>query len=211
VARAGLAVERLQLVGDAGADGGVAGPRGLGAKLALQDLVEGALNMDAALFGVRSPWVPRFNTDEITRPDMAARYEGYTSAIGAGWMSVNEAREAEGLPPMTAGAAEAARSTDAAHERSHTHGAAMQMPNITINQPAVTVQPQEIRNEITTPTPIINVAAQPITIDNQISVEPTPITVNVPQGPAPVVNIETVKSVDVNRGRDGRITGLEAA
>jgi HK97 family phage portal protein len=68
------------------------------------DLVEGALNMDVQLFGVRSPWVPRFNTDEITRPDLEARYAGYASAIAAGWMQVGEAREAEGLPPMKAGA-----------------------------------------------------------------------------------------------------------
>jgi phage portal protein BeeE len=60
--------------------------------------------MDEQLFGVRSPWVPRFNTDEITRPDLEARYAGYASAIAAGWMQVGEAREAEGLPPMKAGA-----------------------------------------------------------------------------------------------------------
>jgi len=69
------------------------------------DLVESPLNMDTQLFGVRSPWVPRFNTDELRRPDMAARYAGYSAAIGAGWMSADEAREFEGLPPMKVGAA----------------------------------------------------------------------------------------------------------
>lgn len=68
------------------------------------DLVEGALNMDSDLFGVRSPWVPRFNTDELTRPDLEARYAGYSAAIAAGWMDAEEARAAEGLPPRQAGA-----------------------------------------------------------------------------------------------------------
>ena len=68
------------------------------------DLVEGALNCDTDLFGVRSPWVPRFNTGEITRPDVEARYAGYASAIAAGWMDADEPREIEGLPPRKADA-----------------------------------------------------------------------------------------------------------
>lgn len=66
------------------------------------DLVEGALNCDNDMFGVRSPWVPRFNTDEITRPDQVARYTSYQSAITAGWMDAEEPRALEGLPPRKA-------------------------------------------------------------------------------------------------------------
>lgn len=68
------------------------------------DLVEGALNMDQDFFGMRSPWVPRFNTDEITRPDQSERYANYASAITAGWMDVAEPRVMEGLPPRKADA-----------------------------------------------------------------------------------------------------------
>lgn len=72
------------------------------------DLAEGALNTDPELFGVASPWVPRFNTDEITRPDQTARYAAYSTAISAGWMDANEARVAEGLPARKPDAAQAA-------------------------------------------------------------------------------------------------------
>lgn len=71
------------------------------------DLVEGALTMDVDLFGVRSPLRPRFNTDEITRPDQAQRYVNYQVAIDAGWMEANDARIAEGLTPLDAEVASA--------------------------------------------------------------------------------------------------------
>jgi HK97 family phage portal protein len=66
------------------------------------DLVEGALAIDFDLCGVRSPLRPRFNTDEITRPDQAQRYLNYQTAIAAGWMESNDARVAEGLDPLGA-------------------------------------------------------------------------------------------------------------
>ena len=60
--------------------------------------------MDPDFFGMRSPWVPRFNTDEITRPDQSERYANYASAISAGWMDAEEPRALEGLPPRKADA-----------------------------------------------------------------------------------------------------------
>lgn len=64
--------------------------------------IEDALNADPDLFGMTSAWVPRFNTDEITRPDNAARAAWYSAGIADGWLTVDEVRKHEGLPPMTA-------------------------------------------------------------------------------------------------------------
>lgn len=64
--------------------------------------IEDALNADPDLFGITSSWVPRFNTDEITRPDNTARAAWYSAGITDGWLNVNEVREYEGLPPLTA-------------------------------------------------------------------------------------------------------------
>ena len=35
--------------------------------------------------------------------DTVTRYEAYGKAIGAGWLSPNEARRREGLPPVAGG------------------------------------------------------------------------------------------------------------
>lgn len=64
--------------------------------------IEDALNADPDLFGVASAWVPRFNTDEIVRPDNSARAAWYTAGINDGWLDANEVRVSEGLPPRTA-------------------------------------------------------------------------------------------------------------
>lgn len=40
----------------------------------------------------------RFNMDALVRADLAARTSAYSSSLQAGWMSINEAREKEGLP-----------------------------------------------------------------------------------------------------------------
>jgi HK97 family phage portal protein len=69
------------------------------------DYAEQGLNMDTDLFGVSSPWEPRFNTDEISRPTQGERYDNYGKAIAAGWMDSDEVRPKEGLPPRPAGAA----------------------------------------------------------------------------------------------------------
>lgn len=64
--------------------------------------IEDALNADPDLFGIASAWVPRFNTDEIVRPDNAARAAWYANGIRDQWLTADEVRIAEGLPPRTA-------------------------------------------------------------------------------------------------------------
>jgi HK97 family phage portal protein len=71
------------------------------------DYVEAALNMDTDLFGVQTPWVPRFNTNEISRPAQGERYANYEKAISAGWMDAADVRPLEGLPPRPAAAPDA--------------------------------------------------------------------------------------------------------
>jgi HK97 family phage portal protein len=68
------------------------------------DYVESGLNLDAHLFGVHSTLIPRFNTNEISRPTQGERYDNYEKAINAGWMTPDEVRPLEGLPPRTADA-----------------------------------------------------------------------------------------------------------
>jgi hypothetical protein len=151
------------------------------------DLVEGALNMDEQLFGVRSPWVPRFNTDEITRPDQEARYAGYASAIQAGWMSADDARAAEGLPPMKVSAppveveAGVARGMDAstrdvvvAEQRVGSEGAPSQF-HFTVNPAAVHV-------DVAAP----NVQVEPA----DVHVAAPDVTVNVPASEPPNVQVD---------------------
>jgi hypothetical protein len=162
------------------------------------DLVEGALNMDEALFGVRSPWVPRFNTDEITRPDLEARYAGYASAISAGWMDASEAREAEGLPPMKATPATVSDGADAgvgggmeAANRSLRDGAARSFDGLTlnVNQAPIHVAPAEVR-----------VDAQPVQVDVHVPEQrevPAPV-VNMPAAPDVIVNVPAQEPPVVN-------------
>jgi HK97 family phage portal protein len=45
----------------------------------------------------------RFNVDGLLRSDLSTRYNAHASAIRAGWMSVNEARAIEDLPPIADG------------------------------------------------------------------------------------------------------------
>lgn len=44
----------------------------------------------------------KFNVDGLLRPDSKARAEIYTQAIASGWLTVDEVRAREGLPPLTA-------------------------------------------------------------------------------------------------------------
>jgi len=71
--------------------------------------IEDALNADPDLFGMTSAWVPRFNTDEITRPDNTARAAWYASGIRDGWLTVNDVRAMEGMAPLEAEAATASQ------------------------------------------------------------------------------------------------------
>ena len=45
--------------------------------------------------------VVRFDWDSSRRADMADRYNAYETAIGSGWLTVDDVREREGLPPLT--------------------------------------------------------------------------------------------------------------
>lgn len=45
----------------------------------------------------------RFNVDGLLRGDQKARYDSYTAARNAGWMSVNEIRSYEDMPPIPDG------------------------------------------------------------------------------------------------------------
>lgn len=62
------------------------------------DFIEATLNNDPTFYGVFSPWVPRFNTDELQRPVQGERYANYAAGIAAGWLDVDEVRASEGLP-----------------------------------------------------------------------------------------------------------------
>lgn len=63
-------------------------------------LIEEALNADADYFGVQSAWEPKFDTDALVADDTTERYNNLSTAVGAPWMTVDEARAGEGLPPM---------------------------------------------------------------------------------------------------------------
>lgn len=72
-------------------------------KFVLRPILRGAaavLNLDPELFGVRSRWVPRFNTDDITQPDVEARHRVYEAQHRIGMRSAQEFRDAEGMGPM---------------------------------------------------------------------------------------------------------------
>lgn len=43
----------------------------------------------------------RFNLDALLRPDTASRYQAHATAIQAGFLTVDEVRAIEGLPPLT--------------------------------------------------------------------------------------------------------------
>jgi len=46
---------------------------------------------------------PKFRTGHVQRANLTARFGGYTQARQAGWITINEIREAEGLPPVEGG------------------------------------------------------------------------------------------------------------
>lgn len=45
----------------------------------------------------------RFNVDGLLRADLAARYQAHATGIAAGFLTVNEARDLEDLPPLPGG------------------------------------------------------------------------------------------------------------
>jgi HK97 family phage portal protein len=72
--------------------------------------VESALETDTDLFpDVDVPGMPdadpvvRFDPNELVRADLEKRFSAYTSARQGGWMSANEIRAQENLPPVDGG------------------------------------------------------------------------------------------------------------
>lgn len=57
--------------------------------------------------------VARFNYEALLRADTTTRYEAHASALAAGWMTVDEVRAVEGLPPLTEVTAETTEDTHA--------------------------------------------------------------------------------------------------
>jgi hypothetical protein len=147
--------------------------------------------------------VPRFNTDEITRPDQETRYAGYQIAIAAGWMDPSEARAAEGLPPKPAQGEGLPSGTTDAPDAGGMDASTRSMPreprdgfdglHLTVNQAPVHVAPAEVR-----------VDASPVQVDVHVPEQremPAPIVqmpehaapeivVNVPAQEPPVVNVD---------------------
>jgi HK97 family phage portal protein len=72
--------------------------------------LESALETDADLFPDRDlPGRPdydpcvRFDANQLVRADLAARFAAYTAARQGGWLSANEIRAQENLPPVAGG------------------------------------------------------------------------------------------------------------
>jgi HK97 family phage portal protein len=60
--------------------------------------------IEEALSGLLPPGQRvKFNVDGLLRADLSTRYAAHASAIRAGWMSVNEARIIEDMPPINDG------------------------------------------------------------------------------------------------------------
>lgn len=71
--------------------------------LPLTGLIEGVLEADADFFGAGSNLYPEFLTAGLQRADISARYEAYLKGRQAGWLSVNDIRAMENLPPIPEG------------------------------------------------------------------------------------------------------------
>lgn len=72
--------------------------------------VESALNMDEDLFGAKSAWVPRFDPDELIKPDISTRYRVHQMAILYDLKTPDEIRVEEGLEPLGSPASSMLRS-----------------------------------------------------------------------------------------------------
>lgn len=66
-------------------------------------LVEDCLNCDPDLFGVDSPWFPRFDIDAVLRADIKTRYEIYAMGRTSGFESPNTILAQEGRPAREGG------------------------------------------------------------------------------------------------------------
>lgn len=65
-------------------------------------LIENALSADTDLFPILMSEC-EFDADQLLRADLATRAAVYTQALGAGWMTVEEVRQREGLGPVPEG------------------------------------------------------------------------------------------------------------
>jgi hypothetical protein len=113
----------------------------------------------------------RWQTGAFLRSDLKTRYESYSTGIGAGFLTANEARAWEDLPPLPP-VADSVRSVEQ-DMRSADH-----------------VMPEARQDPIYLPAPVVNVAAPVV----NVNVDPTPVTVELHQDPvvipAPVVNVD---------------------
>ena len=66
-------------------------------------LIEQSLNADADLFGVQSPWVPKFDYSEFLRADEATRWQTHKTAFEIGAKSPNDIRMEENMSPREGG------------------------------------------------------------------------------------------------------------
>lgn len=65
----------------------------------ITNAVDQALNADRDLFPPGSGMFAETVTDALLKPDIRTRYEAYKAARQAGWMTSNEIRQLENLPP----------------------------------------------------------------------------------------------------------------
>lgn len=144
-------------------------------------MVESALNADRNLFGSISPWTPQFNADSVLRADIEQRYRAYEIGKRNGWLTANEIRRSEQLPPVKGGddlSQYAPRGTtiqEAGAQRSaHRSGREVIAPEVRVQMPDIPA-PQVTVNVPEQPAPVVNVDAP---------------VVNVPEQPAPVVNVD---------------------
>jgi HK97 family phage portal protein len=114
-----------------------------------------------------SPRYMKFNADALLRSNLTERYAAYSTGIAAGFLTVDEPREWEDLPPMGTPAP-----VDVVDPAEQMNSAGIHDINVTVNLP-------EQRFDA----PVVNVSTP------DIRIEQPAVTVNVPEQPAPTVNV----------------------
>ena len=162
-------------------------------------LIEQTLESDPDIFGAGSTLYPEFQTGAILKADIATRYTAYLQGRQAGWLSVDDIRAMENMPPLPNGEGATYQTTpvggapnlqpadDGAQQqndgaerswrRGGERGAAMtrvDIPEIRVF-PEITVQPADVT---------VNVPEQRAAAPPQVQVD-----VHVPEQAAPVVNV----------------------
>jgi HK97 family phage portal protein len=163
--------------------------------LPLRLMVEASLNRDTDLFGIHSPWVPKFNTDIALRADIQTRFAIYETGRGMGVLSANDVREAEDLsgigpegdtygPLKVSGngaGGEAAASADT-QQRSMRDDASVIRATFQMPEQVAPVVNVSVPEQVS---PVVNVAAPEVRFDQAAPV----VNVHVPEQLAPVVNV----------------------